>query len=269
MKNILIYILVFASFICNSQTINEINSVASTSVSAINEIASTSISKINGVSGFGGVTCTSGITYQTSYYYAIGGDAQTSLTLTYQTTTTANDIIFISTITESATLPTTPTGFAILTSSTNSVSSSVIYWKRATGSESGDVVLSGYDNGGYSAASMYAYSGCITSGNPYSDNLINTSYINSGDITFNLPSTSTSCLKTIASFALISVYSPTIPSPYNVNFTMTKDVGTEFDLYAQLIQFTVGRNNVLESVFSNFTNTVQSYQVYVFNLIPQ
>lgn len=106
-------------------------------------------------------------------YEGNGGLAEgegAGVTLSYPTIVNANDILIIQVLDKDADSFQTPTGFngPVRSHTDNSNLSDALWWKRASGSESGTITLnSNSSDGDLIAAVMSRFSGCIQSGNPY------------------------------------------------------------------------------------------------------
>ena len=111
--------------------------------------------------------------------YENSGNLTTSITVTigieYPSSISADDILIIVAAKDGSYgsgNATAPSGFTFLQGSDGSGDDfqTVIYWKRASGSESGSENLV-WDNtpSSVTAGIMYRYSGCITTGDPYYD----------------------------------------------------------------------------------------------------
>jgi len=97
----------------------------------------------------------------------VANAASTTIDVPYPSTVNANDILFIQIIrwggNDTFTTPTNWTAFGFDNDSTYS---GTFFWKRATGSESGNETVT-ISDAGNNVAVMSRYSGCTTTGTPY------------------------------------------------------------------------------------------------------
>jgi len=92
------------------------------------------------------------------------GSGTTGIAADYPGTVDADDIIFLGLHTSYATTWDTPSGFGVVNDSYNNA----LYWKRASGSESGSVTCATNSAATQTMyATMYRVSGAITTGTPY------------------------------------------------------------------------------------------------------
>lgn len=202
------------------------------------------------------VTCTSGITDTDlgNYIWTTAGT-----TLTFSSTPSLNDIIIIFVSTPTGTLPTTPTDYTLINGQTNATMSSAVYWKRSDGTETSVFI------GGNSALCLVrgiAFSGCVTSGNPYVGNGVANGTSSESSIT--LSTTSGNCYESIV---FLAVYGSASTTEYsNSNFTMSYISGV-VSSGMNIQEYKIGRNNTAESVSKTLSSSIL-HQEYALNLIP-
>lgn len=146
-------------------------------------------------------------------FNAYGGSSTNDVA--YPTTVNSNDILVIIILAFGNRTATTPTNWNALASTSDS-RSVFTFWKRATGSESGNetVTISSSVN---STSIMMRFSGCITTGTPYE------SLVNGGGVDDNTQDTgelTTTGIDRLASaiHVISTEYTPTTPTGYTTEF---------------------------------------------------
>ncbi len=108
--------------------------------------------------------------------------ATTSINIPYPSSISTNDILVVQLLidnTNPIASSLTSAGFALITNNTGGLFRNSYYWKRATGSESGNLSVSFLAPANLSIAVMHRYSGAPTTGTPY-QNLYDSGYNYSG-----------------------------------------------------------------------------------------
>ena len=97
--------------------------------------------------------------------YALGSG---NAIVDYPSTVNANDILILAVLNDVNCTFTTPSGWAVIQYLNSSNASIVLYWKRATGSESGtETVIPDISPGQIICGIMSRFSGCKTTGTPF------------------------------------------------------------------------------------------------------
>tara|TARA_R110000851_G_scaffold323556_1_gene490332 strand:+ start:115 stop:795 length:681 start_codon:yes stop_codon:yes gene_type:complete len=101
---------------------------------------------------------------------SLNGSSSTTLSVAYPSGIQADNIILLWLNTNRASTWTVPSGFTLIKTTSISGFSYALFYKRATGTESGNlsVTASGYSTGGHFGI-MSRYSGCIKTGIPYEE----------------------------------------------------------------------------------------------------
>ncbi len=96
--------------------------------------------------------------------------SSTTIDVSYNSTINADDILIIVLINFQNITFQTPSGWTLI-SADNGTRSSAAFWKRATGSESGNVTCTADSSSALITGQMYRFSGCIDTGTPYESNV--------------------------------------------------------------------------------------------------
>lgn len=162
----------------------------------------------------------------------IAGAVATSLALPYPAGIAANDILLVrlSSDVGTGTNLNTPTDFTAIGSEVDEGTTFVgnVFWKRATGSESGTLTISQSSGGGGSdvfMGTMHAISGCVASGDPIEDTDV--AHITDDELTSGTVTTLGANRLIVQLWAISDnlVGDPT--APYTENYEITTGLGSD------------------------------------------
>lgn len=182
-------------------------------------------------------------------YNAYGG--QVTNNVAYPATINANNILIILVQAFGDRTATTPTNWNSL-ASTSANRSVFLFWKRATGSETGTetVTMSASVN---STSIMMRFSGCVTSGTPYEE-LVNGGHVSTNTQDTGAMTTTGAFRLACAIHTLSAAYTPTTPSNYTLEFNeIQSGSNTSMNLFSQEVTIagSVGAETVTTSSSSD------------------